>query len=137
MDQNAIPQPDPQPGSPPGSPPSPERNPGRRHGHRGHRGRWGFKLALCLLCVPLLGVVVMLLWNWVMPPIFPGVAEIGFWRALGLLVLCRILFGGFRGRHGGWRDKRHFMRARWEAMTPEERERCQLRSRMFCRDERK
>ncbi|WP_075258905.1 hypothetical protein [Herbaspirillum camelliae] len=133
MDQNAIPQPDPQPGSPP----SPERNPGRRHGHRGHRGRWGFKLALCLLCVPLLGVVVMLLWNWVMPPIFPGVAEIGFWRALGLLVLCRILFGGFRGRHGGWRDKRRFMRARWEAMTPEERERCQLRSRMFCRDERK
>ncbi|AYR25287.1 hypothetical protein [Herbaspirillum rubrisubalbicans] len=126
MDQNAIPQPSPQPNA--------EGNPARRHGHR---GRWGFKLALCLLCVPLLGVVVMLLWNWVMPPILPGVAEIGFWRALGLLVLCRILFGGFRGRHGGWRDKRRFMRARWEAMTPEERERCQLRSRMFCREERK
>jgi hypothetical protein len=55
------------------------------------------KLLLCLLCVPVLGVVVMLLWNWVMPPIFPGVAEIGFWRALGLLVLCRVLFGAFAG----------------------------------------
>ncbi|NUT61588.1 hypothetical protein [Herbaspirillum sp. C9C3] len=126
MDQNEMPQ----------NPPAPAR---RDRGFRGGRDprRWGVKLLLCLLCVPLLGVVVMLLWNWVMPPIFPGVAEIGFWRALGLLVLCRVLFGGFRGRHGGWHEKRRFMRARWEAMTPEERERCQLRSRMFCRQERK
>ncbi|BEV16396.1 hypothetical protein HBDW_31840 [Herbaspirillum sp. DW155] len=120
----------------PQNPPAPAR---RVRGFGDGRGprRWGVKLLLCLLCVPVLGAVVMLLWNWVMPPIFPGVAEIGFWRALGLLVLCRILFGGFRGRHGGWREKRRFMRARWEAMTPEERERCQLHSRMFCREERK
>ena len=105
--------------------------------HRGGRGWWLGKLALCVLILPLLGVVVMLLWNWVMPPIFPGVNPIGFWRALGLLALCRILFGGFRGRHGGWhggwQEKRRFMRARWEAMTPEERERCGRRGRMFCR----
>lgn len=126
MDQNEMPQ----------NPPAPAR---RDRGFRGRRDprRWGVKLLLCLPCLPVLGVVVMLLWNWVMPPIFPGVAEIGFWRALGLLVLCRVLFGGFRGRHGGWHEKRRFMRARWEAMTPEERERCQLRSRMFCREERK
>ncbi|WP_284075584.1 hypothetical protein [Herbaspirillum aquaticum] len=126
MDQNEMPQ----------NPPAPAR---RDRGFRGRRDprHWAVKLLLCLLCVPVLGVAVMLLWNWVMPPIFPGVAEIGFWRALGLLVLCRVLFGGFRGRHGGWHEKRRFMRARWEAMTPEERKRCQLRSRMFCREERK
>ncbi|HZG22294.1 MAG TPA: hypothetical protein VE092_19945 [Herbaspirillum sp.] len=100
-----------------------------------HTGRrwWLGKMILCLLVLPLLGVVVMLLWNWVMPPTFPGVNPIGFWRAVGLLALCRILFGGFRGRHGGWHEKRRFMRARWEAMTPEERERCGRRGRMFCR----
>lgn len=97
-------------------------------------GWWMLKLVVViLLIVPLLGAVVMCLWNWVLPPLFPGVAEITFWRALGLLILCRILFGGFRGRHGGWREKRRFMRARWQAMTPEERERCCSRMGMFGR----
>jgi len=52
------------------------------------------------------GVVVMWLWNWLMPPI-AGWREITFWQALGLLTLCRILFGGFGGsRHGPRRS--HF-----------------------------
>ncbi|MBP0596663.1 hypothetical protein J8I26_00985 [Herbaspirillum sp. LeCh32-8] len=89
------------------------------------------KGVFALLCVGVLGGAVMLLWNWVVPPMFPGAVEIGFWRALGLLVLCRILFGGFRGRHGGWHEKKRRMRARWEAMTPQERERFQSRWRMF------
>lgn len=91
------------------------------------------KAACVLLCVAMLGGAVMLLWNWVVPPIFSGAAEIGYWRALGLLVLCRILFGGFRGRHGGWHEKKRRMRARWEAMTPEERARFESRLRMFGR----
>jgi hypothetical protein len=41
------------------------------------------------------GEVVMLLWNWLMPPLF-GLRLLTFWQALGLLALCRILFGGFR-----------------------------------------
>jgi hypothetical protein len=40
-------------------------------------------------------------------------------HALGLLVLCRILFGGFRGRKGGWGRG---SRGRWAAMTAAERE---------------
>lgn len=103
---------------------------------QGRRFRMDFlaKAACAVLCVAVLGAAVMLLWNWVLPPIFPGVAEIGFWRALGLLALCRILFGGFKGGER-WREKRRFMRARWQAMTPEERERVQARFRMFaCRD---
>ena len=55
------------------------------------------------------------LWNWLLPAIF-GWRQVTFWQALGMLALCRILFGGL-GRHGGYRSKR------WEHMTPEERER--------------
>lgn len=65
---------------------------------------------------------VMWLWNWLVPGIF-GWHRITFWQAVGLLVLSKILFGGFRGGrhgHGGKWPKR--MRERWERMTPEERE---------------
>jgi hypothetical protein len=43
-------------------------------------------------------------------------------KAIGLLALCRILFGGF-GFGGGPRSHaRRRMAERWERMTPEERE---------------
>lgn len=41
--------------------------------------------------VALLGLVVMLLWNWLMPDIF-GLKRLNYWQAWGLLVLCWILF---------------------------------------------
>ena len=50
--------------------------------------------------------------------------EITFWQALGLLALCRILFGGV-GR-GGSRSR---YRRRMEQLTPEERERFRQRMR--------
>jgi hypothetical protein len=68
------------------------------------------------------GQVVLHLWNWLLPTLF-GWRQINFWQALGILVLCRILFGGFGG-HGFRRS--HFrsrMGERWQRMTPEERER--------------
>jgi len=71
---------------------------------------------LLLVAAAVLGWVVMMLWNAVVPAVFVGGRVIDYWHALGLLVLSRILFGGFRGR-GGCRRWR-----RWEAMTPEERE---------------
>jgi len=75
-----------------------------------------------LLFVAIGGVVVMQLWNWLLPPLF-GSRLVTFWQALGLLALCRILFGGF-GLHGSGRSKfRRRMEERWERMTPEERER--------------
>src|SRR5712691_4747970 len=69
------------------------------------------------------GGVVMLLWNWLAPSLF-GLRLITFWQALGLLALCRILFGGFGlGGGGSHRSKsRRRMAERWEQMTPEERE---------------
>ncbi len=42
----------------------------------------------------LFGYFVMLLWNWLMPAIF-GLGLISFWQSVGLVVLGRILFGGF------------------------------------------
>jgi|SRR5215469_3739366 len=73
------------------------------------------------------GQIVMRLWNWLLPPLF-GWKLINFWQALGLLVLCRILFGGFgmKGGHGGPKWKRG-MKERCENMTPEEREQFKLR----------
>jgi hypothetical protein len=69
------------------------------------------------------GEIVMLLWNWLAPALF-GLKEVTFWQALGLLALCRILFGGF-GLSGGGASRRSRQRMfeRWEQMTPEERER--------------
>jgi len=67
------------------------------------------------------GFVVMSLWNWLMPSLF-GWTLINFWQALGLLILSRILFGGFRGRPAGYMYWRPRMIERWEQMTPEERE---------------
>ena len=67
------------------------------------------------------GLVVRWLWNWLLPPLF-GWPTLGFWQALGLLALCRILFGGFGLRARG-PDFRRRMMERWQRMTPEERER--------------
>lgn len=66
------------------------------------------------------GEIVKLLWNGLLPPLF-GFPQVTFWQALGLLVLCRILFGGL-GRHGGGPRMT-------DRMTPEERERFRRRIR--------
>jgi len=80
----------------------------------------GLKIAvLATLFVTIFSFVVMRLWNWLVPPIF-GWHVISFWQAVGLLVLRKILFGGFRGGPG--RHWRHRMSERWEGMSPEERE---------------
>jgi hypothetical protein len=98
------------------------------------RWKWIFIVPAAILGIALFtfigGEVVRLLWNWLLPPLF-GWREINFWQALGLLALCRILFGGFGG-HGSSRSnfRRRMeermaerMTERWERMTPEERER--------------
>jgi Ca2+/H+ antiporter, TMEM165/GDT1 family len=84
----------------------------------------GLKVLLFVgVALSALGFAVMSLWNAVLPTV-ASVHAITFVQALGLLVLARILFGGFR-RHGRghWRQR---MRERWAHMTPEQRE--QLRA---------
>lgn len=89
---------------------------------RSNRLKWGLKiLTLIVLAIAVAGFVVMGLWNWLAPDLF-GWHPLSFAQALGLLVLCRLLVGGFRGRSGGHLHWRARMAERLEAMTPEERE---------------
>ncbi|WP_435946781.1 hypothetical protein [Dryocola sp. BD586] len=93
----------------------------RGHGFGGHR--MAKPLVIGVVLVAVLGLLVMSLWNALLPAVI-GVKSIGFWQALGLLVLCRILFGGLGWRPGmfGMGRERRRMHERWMQMTPEERE---------------
>jgi hypothetical protein len=77
------------------------------------------KALLIVAIIALLGWIVMSLWNWILPALVVNAHAIDYPRAIGLLVLCRILFGGFRG-HGGCRHRRQWQQ--WQRMTPQERE---------------
>lgn len=78
-------------------------------------------LPVVILAAAVFGFVVMDLWNYIVPAVFGG-KVITFWQAVGLLVLSRILFGGFfRGHRMG--EHRRGRRLIWEQLTPEERER--------------
>ena len=76
------------------------------------------KAVLILAAIAVLGWLVMLLWNAVVPAVFAGSHPVDYLHALGLLILSRILFGGFHGR-GGRRGQRW---EKWQAMTADERE---------------
>jgi hypothetical protein len=85
---------------------------------------------IVLAVVALLTLAVFALWNSVVTDVF-GLKAISYWQALALLVLARILFGGFPRRGGGpfgppWRHR--LMMKRWHSLTPEQRE--QMREEM-------
>src|SRR5258708_38007870 len=94
------------------------------------RRRWMKKILIVPLAIVAIGLFVILggelvmrLWNWLLPSLF-GWRAITFWQALGILALCRILFGGFGHRRSGPNFRRRMlMRERCRQMTPEERER--------------
>ena len=87
------------------------------------RRRWFVFFPLFMVTALLLfGYFVMLLWNAILVPV-TSVGVLTFWQGVGLLILARILVGGFSGRgwrrrqmHGAWREK-------WMNMSDEERER--------------
>ncbi len=83
---------------------------------------------LVVVGIAALGWVVMALWNWLLPDLF-GIKAIGYVQAMGVLLLSKILFGGFRGHCGG-HAKWH--QHRWENMTPEDREKFQSGMRGCC-----
>lgn len=121
------------------------------------RRRWLFPL-FPLAAIALFSLVVMLLWNAIIPGI-TGWALLTYWKAMGLLVLCKILFGGFPGRHRGsngptwmrdghkrshwwrglsgeererWKERRHDWREKWERMDEAERTKFRDRWRNRC-----
>jgi hypothetical protein len=85
----------------------------------------------------LISLVVMQLWNHLLPDIF-HIGVITFWQAMGLFILSKILFGfgkgggRFGGRPGGgpWMRKR--MEEKFKTMSPEEKARFkeQMKKRM-------
>lgn len=69
-------------------------------------------LPIGIVAIGIFGFGVMSLWNWLIPALFGG-KLITFWQALGMLVLSRILVGGF---------SRPRVVHKWEQLSPEERE---------------
>jgi hypothetical protein len=84
-----------------------------------------FLLFIFAVLVPL-GFIIVALWNNILVAIFPTIALINFWQALGIFLLSRILFGGFPGKPR-WAGRRHNrqemeeMRSKWFNLSPEER----------------
>ena len=89
--------------------------------------------------VLLFGFGTMYLWNWLVPVLFHG-PIITFCQAIGLLILSKILFGGFgrkfgKGGHCGnghsqWKYRMH---ERFGNMSPEEKEQFKQRFKNSCR----
>ena len=92
--------------------------------HR-RRGRFSFLPIIPIAAALLFGFIVMMLWNAILPQVV-NAAPLSYWQAVGLLVLSRILFGGFfrggapfnpgRAWRGGspWRRK-------WTSMSDEDK----------------
>ena len=88
------------------------------------------------MLLPILGVAfvalatwaVMALWNGVLIKVVPAILAVTYWQALGILVLSKILLGGFGGggrRGGGWKHGKPrgmAWRQKWREMSEEERE---------------
>jgi hypothetical protein len=85
-------------------------------------GRILFFILIAAIAVVVFGGLVMLLWNNVLAQV-TNVSPITFVQALGILLLSKILFGGFRG---AWGSRRYYWKQRmmqkWNSMTPEDRE---------------
>jgi hypothetical protein len=73
------------------------------------------KIVLFILCAIAMffavSAVVMALWNCILPDVL-GVKAITYWQAVGILILSKILFGGFGG-------KKVFGREKWEKLKEE------------------
>jgi hypothetical protein len=65
----------------------------------------------------LLGLVVMVLWNWLMPDLF-GLKQLSYWQAWGLVLLAHILFKAGPGGRGAGVHRRWGGRRRAGGETP-------------------
>ena len=90
---------------------------------RFYKGRFVFIPLAVAAFLSLISFVVMSLWNYLLPGIL-HVGFITFWQAMGIFVLCKILFGFGRGGHrmGGGQWGRHKWDERFKNMTQEEKE---------------
>jgi len=93
----------------------------------GGRGKYFRRLPFFPLAFIFIGgAVVMWLWNAIIPVAVPFVNPLSYFQAVGLLILCRILVGGFRSPMGRPFPGDGFRNARWREkmmdMTDEEKQ---------------
>ena len=92
---------------------------------RGGRKWWFLIPVFIVAMVFIMGAVVMYLWNALMPNIF-HLGTITYCQGILILILSKILFGGFRGRGcgcgkgGRWGRGREW-KQKWMSMSEEER----------------
>jgi hypothetical protein len=88
-----------------------------------YKGRFIFVPIGVAAILALVSFVVMQLWNNLLPDILHA-GTITYWQAMGIFILCKILFGfGPKGRGGApWMRRKEMMRERLAGMTAEERE---------------
>jgi hypothetical protein len=104
-----------------------------------YKGRFIFIPIAVAGFLSIISYVVMQLWNCLLPDVL-HVTTITFWQAMGIFILCKILFGF--GKGGGWRGgrgggapwMRHKMEERFKSMTPEQKEKFKqkMRDRANC-----
>lgn len=94
--------------------------------HPNRRRRFFWIPFFGLLVVTLLSALVMWLWNHILVEVV-AVRSVTIWQAAGLLLLSRLLFGGFPGPRRGWGGGNHRFgapwRAKWQQMSDEEKAR--------------
>lgn len=92
-----------------------------------------FFIGVFLIIASALAWLVMFLWNAILVDV-AGVKPLNFWKAAGLLILAKILFGGLGGKKGRWKhSKRKQWRKKWMDMSHEERQEAKARWKEHCR----
>lgn len=91
--------------------------------YTGGRGK-GWFILLIPVVLGLAGAAVMWLWNATLPEL-TGAKPITYWQSVGLFVLCKLLFGNFKGpggNQGPIRSRMARLKEKWANATPEERQ---------------
>ncbi|MEO9892606.1 hypothetical protein [Aurantibacter sp.] len=66
-----------------------------------------FMIIAAIIFLLLFGYGFMHLWNWLMPDVF-GLPILSYWKAVGILVMAKLLFGNFEGKgHKKSKSKQH------------------------------
>ena len=104
------------------------------------RGRFFFFPLIPIAAALLFGLIVMLLWNSILPHVL-NVSALTYWQAVGLLVLSRILFGSFfRGGPaygpGSWRGRSMWW-SKWQNMSEEDKAKLREQWRTRCGPQRR
>lgn len=89
-----------------------------------YKGRFFFIPIGVAAILALVSLIVMQLWNNLLPDIL-HIGTITYWQAMGIFILCKILFGfGPKGGRGGapWMRRKQMMQERLATMSDEERE---------------